>query len=221
MAEFVLYNYFRSSASYRVRLAMNLKGLKYDYHAVHLLKDGGEQHKPDYLKLNPSAQVPTLVHKGHAFGQSLPILEYLEEIHPTPALFPRDPLQKARVRQICEIINCTQPFQNTSTTQYLTEILKLDHEQQMSWMRHWQTKCFDALEALFQNHPGPYTNGNELTAGDCFLVPQVFAAERFKVDLTKFTRTREINENLKKLEAVVRAHPFRQPDCPEENKIKE
>ena len=220
MPDFVLYSYFRSSASYRVRIALNLKGIPFEYKAVHLLNDGGEQHKDDYRKLNPAREVPTLIHKGNALAQSMAILEYLDQISTTnPRLFPQDPVKGAVVRQFSEIINCAQTLQNLKVTQYLDRELKANAEQTQAWMNFWQGRCFEALETFLEKHSGNYCFGETLSAADCFLVPHIFAAKRFKLDLSSFKNVLRVGLNLEKLEAFQRAHPFRQPDTPAELRI--
>ena len=214
MAEFALYSYFRSSASYRARIALHIKGIEFEYRAVHLLNDGGEQHKPEYRKLNPSEQVPTLFHQGKSIGQSIAILEYLEEVHPSPRLYPKDAYTKARVRQFCEIINCTQPLQNLATTQFLTDQMQLNESQKQAWMQNWLGNCFASLEALLKVHAGQYCFGDELTAADCFLVPQIFAANRFKIDLSRYPLICKRDQTLLSLPQFQKAHPLNQPDTP-------
>lgn len=214
MSDFVLYSYFRSSASYRVRIALNLKQIDYDYEAVHLLNDGGEQHKPEYRALNPSREVPTLVHQGKVLAQSVAIFEYLDAIGTKPRLFPQDPYQAALVRQFVETINCVQQLQNLRTLQYLKNDFKLSEEQSQAWTREWVGRAMDSVEAQLQKHSGRFCFGNEISAADCFLVPQMFASHRLGVDLSPYTKARQINELLETQEAFQRAHPIRQPDTP-------
>lgn len=214
MSDFVLYSYFRSSASYRVRIAMALKDLDYDYVGIHLLNNGGEQHKPEYRALNPSREVPTLIHQGKVIAQSVAIFEYLDEIGTKPRLFPQDPYQRALVRQFCETINCVQPLQNLRTTQYMKSELKLSEEQTQGWLNHWLGRALESIEAQLEKHSGRFCFGNEITAADCFLVPQVFAAHRLGIDLSPYTKIRQLNEALEKNEAFQKAHPIRQPDTP-------
>lgn len=216
MAEFVLYSYFRSSASYRARLALNVKGIKYEYRAVHLLNNGGEQHRTEYRELNPSQQVPTLIHNRNVIGQTVAIFEYLEEIKPTPALYPHTAAARAKVRQFCEIINCTQPLQNLATLQFLESQFRATEGQKKVWMTEWMGRGYEAAEKMLQKNAGTYCFGDQLTAADCFLVPQVFASNRFKIELNQYPTLKRIHTNLEKLESFKKAHPHAQPDTPPE-----
>lgn len=217
MAEITLYSYFRSSASYRVRIALEIKGLPYDYKAIHLLQDGGKQYTTEYGKLNPAHEVPTLIHGGNTLGQSMAIIEYLDQVYPTNRLFPADPGLGAKVRQFCETINCLQPLQNLATVQFLTQELKISDEQKQLWLNKWMHKAFKALEAHLTEYSGTYCFGETLTAADCFLVPQIFSAHRFHVSTESFPKMNKIYSNLEKLDAFARAHPLRQPDTPKES----
>lgn len=215
MSDFVLYSYFRSSASYRVRIALNLKGIVYDYRPVHLLNNGGEQHKTEYRALNPSREVPTLIHKGRVLAQSVAILEYLDEIGTTPRLYPQDPYQKSLVRQFCETINCAQPMQNLRTTAFLKgSTMGVSEEKTQAWLDHWLGLALESLEAQLMKNSGRFCFGNEISAADCFLAPQVFACKRLKIDLSRFQRILEINDRIEAHEAVRKAHPSNQPDTP-------
>ena len=144
MSDLVLYNYFRSSASYRVRIALHHKRLPFEYKAVHLLNNGGEQNTAEYKNLNPAGEVPTLVHNGKALSQSMAILQYLDEVFPQHPLFPKDPFQKAKVIQFCEGINCTQPYQNLRTTQVLEKDFQFSSEQKDKWMNYWLGRNFES-----------------------------------------------------------------------------
>ncbi len=211
-----LYSYWRSSASYRVRIALNLKSLPYAYHGVDLMKEGGEQWKDAYKKVNPQSRVPTLVHDGQRYAQSLAIIEYLEEMYHQPALLPKDPEGRARVRALSQIIACDiQPLQNTSTTRYLKEVLKLDDNAINAWLREWIRRGLDAFNAhLEHDHlSGKFCHGDSPTMADCCLVPQMYAAERFGVDPTKYPRLNLIWENCNHLPAIAAAHPSKQIDA--------
>ena len=211
-----LYSFWRSSASYRVRIALNLKSLPYAYHGVNLIKDGGEQFGAAYKGVNPQSRVPTLVHDGERYSQSLAIIEYLEETHHQPALLPRDPEGRARVRMLSQIIACDiQPLQNTSTTKYLKEVLKLDEAAVNAWLREWITRGLDAYNAHIEREEphGKFSHGDTPTMADCCLVPQMYAAERFGVDPKKYPRLLLIWENCNRMSAFAAAHPSKQIDA--------
>ena len=213
MSEFVLYSYFRSSASFRVRIAMNLKGLKYDYRAVHLIKGGGEQMKDDYARLNPSKQVPVLVHKGVAIGQSMAIIDYLDHIQPTPRLFPDDAMMRALTMQACEIVNSgVQPFVNVSTTNYLRDVLKLDEATRSKWLVDWLTQGSATLETFLNPHAKEFAMGSSVSAADCFLRPHFFAFDRFKVGTENFPTLARLKQTYSNADAFVQAQPDKQPD---------
>lgn len=216
MSEFILYNYFRSSASQRIRIALNLKNLEYEYRAVHLIDNGGEQNSESYSDLNPSKQVPTLIHKGRALGQSMAIINYLESIVPEPPLFPADFYQKAHVIQVCEIINSgIQPLQNLSVLQELERRYKLSQEDKNHWAAHWIRKGYRALENVLTKTSGNYCFGHAVTAADLFLVPQITTGYRFGVEIEEFTTIARIVKNCNQLEAFQKAAPDVQPDTPE------
>ena len=220
MAPFTLFNYFRSSTSYRVRIALHLKGIEFDYKAVHLLKGGGEQHSVEYRKLNPQGEVPTLIHNGKAIGQSLAIMEYLDEIHPSARLYPQDPYQKAKIRQFCENINSfLHPLSNLKVMQKLEKDAQYTTEQKNAWIQHWYAIGFQALEEMLKEFSGRYCFGDQVTAADLLLVPCIFTANRFQVNLDTFPLCRKINEECLKLEAFKKAHPYAQPDTPEAERM--
>ena len=211
-----LHTYFRSSASYRVRIALNLKGLAFESIGVHLLRDGGAQHSPAYAALNPTRLVPTLQDGEHALAQSLAILEYLEETHPTPALLPPDAPGRARVRALAQTIACEiHPLNNLRVLQYLTQELKIDEEAKTAWYRHWVTLGFTALESLLAGSPqtGVFCHGNTPTLADCCLVPQVANARRFDIPLEAFPCLVRIDAACRALEAFAQARPEVQPDA--------
>lgn len=209
----LLYSYFRSSCAYRVRIALNLKGIPYSLVPVHLLKEGGQQHSEKYALLNPSRQVPTLVDGNAILGQSMAILEYLEEEFPNPPLLPRGHKERALVRQICEVVNSgIQPLQNLSVTQFLEKDFSLSAEDRNRWLQHWLHNGLQALEDILNVTSGKYCVGDQITLADCFLVPQIFSSLRFKVDLAPYPRCVEINERCLKLTDFIRAAPERQPD---------
>jgi maleylpyruvate isomerase len=211
-----LYTYWRSSAAYRVRIALNLKALPYVTHAVDLVKDGGEQWSAQYRAINPQSRVPTLSHNGQRITQSLAIIEYLDETFPGTRLIPKEPLDRARVRMLSQIIACDiQPMQNTSTTRYLKEKLHLDDAAVAEWMREWITRGLDAFNAqLERDHlSGRFCHGDTPTMADCCLVPQIFAADRFGVPATRYPRLALIAENCNGLAAFQHAHPSKQTDA--------
>jgi maleylacetoacetate isomerase len=218
MSEFILHNYFRSSTSYRARIALNLKGLPYEYRAVHLLK--GEQRSPEYKKLNAMGGVPTLVHNGKIIPDSYAIIEYLEEIHPSPALLPKDPYLRARIRQACEIINSsTHPMSNLKVQTYLEKAHGFTAEQKEAWAQYWYGQGLEAMDKTLQEFAGTYCFGETLTMADVFLVPQMVTALRFKMDLDVYPTLKKVYDNCNKVEAFIKAHPHRQPDTPEELRI--
>jgi maleylacetoacetate isomerase len=216
MNEFILYSYFRSSASHRVRIALNLKDIDFEYRAVHLLKDGGEQHSDEYRELNPSGQVPTLIHKGRAIGQSMAIVDYLDQIRPEPRLFPEDPFQRALVIQFCEIINSgMQPLQNLSVLQELEKRHGADQDQKNEWVTHWVKKGFETAENFLKTRAGQFCFGQDVTAADCFLIPQIMGgADRYNVSLDPYPTIARIRRNCDALEAFQKAAPSAQPDTP-------
>ena len=214
MKEFTLYSYFRSSASYRVRIALNLKGIEFEYKAVHLLNDGGEQHKDEYRKLNPSREVPTLIHNGKVLAQSMAIIDYLDRVKPTPRLFPEDPYQRALVVQACEILNSgAQPVHNLRVLQELGKRFGADQEAKDAWAAHWITYGCEAMEAMVKPHAGTHCFGNTPSAADCFLVPHLANAKRFKVDLAAFPTLARISAIMSEA-AFKKAAPDVQPDTP-------
>lgn len=215
MEKIILHNYFRSSTSYRVRIGLNIKQIPYEYRAVHLLQDGGQQHQPKFVLLNPQKEVPTLVHGDKVIAQSMAILEYLEEIYPFPRLLPEDPWRRARVRQICENINSfIHPVNNLKILQYLESQHLYDQIQKEKWIQHWTTIGLKALETLVSQTHGQFAMGDSVTFADLFIVPQFFSAQRFNVDLTPYPILSKINEECLKIEAFQKAHPMEQPDAP-------
>ena len=215
MTEFILHNYFRSSTSYRVRIALNLKGLNFEYKPVNLLKS--EQQSAEYLKMNPIGGVPTLIHNGKNIPDSTAIIEYLEEVVPEPALLPANKYQRARIRQVCELINsATHPLGNLRVQKYLENNHGFKSEDKEIWIRFWYEKGLDATEKTVQEFAGTYCFGDTVTMADLFLIPQLTTAERFKMDLTQYPTLLKVYNNCNKLEAFQKAHPFRQPDTPPE-----
>ena len=210
-----LFTYFRSSAAFRVRIALNLKGLKAEPHFVHLVKDGGQQHRPEFRKVNPQGFVPALVDQGHVLTQSLAIIEYLEETHPNPPLLPKDALGRARVRAMALIIAADiHPLQNTRIMKYLEGELKQDEAARKRWIQRWITEGFTALEKTLANDSatGEFCHGDTPTMADVLLVPQMFSSRRFGVDLEPFPTLRRIDEHCQSLKPFQDAAPAKQPD---------
>ena len=213
-----LYTYFRSSAAYRVRIALNLKGIAYDSIPVHLLQDGGQQLLPAYRAVNPSALVPALDDDGAILTQSLAMLEYLDETRPAVPLLPADPLERARVRALALAIACdAHPLTNLRVLKYLKNTLGLSDEAKQEWYRHWMAEGLAAVEALLaQGDPagtGQFCHGDSPTMADCCLVPQVFNAQRFAIDLAPYPRVARIHAHCAGLPAFIAAHPSQQPDA--------
>lgn len=211
-----LYSYFRSSAAYRVRIALNLKGLDYDTAPVHLVRDGGEQLKPAYRALNVNGLVPTFIDGDANIHQSLAIIEYLEDVHPTPALLPADPVARAQVRALAlDIAADIHPIDNLRVLRYLKHDLGVSEAQKNDWYVHWIVEGFKALEARLasQSSPGKFVFGDTPTLADCCLVPQVYNANRFTVDMTPFPRIAAVNAHCQTLDAFRRAAPEAQPDA--------
>jgi maleylacetoacetate isomerase len=211
-----LHSYFRSSASYRVRIALALKALDYRVLPVHLLKDGGQQHQPSYRALNPFALVPSFEEDGHALQQSLAIIEYLEERHPEPALLPGDAWQRARIRQFALAIACDiHPLSNLRVLQYLSKQLQHSEADKLQWIRHWTQSGLQALEATLAQDPGPgpFCMGTQPTLADCCLVPQLYNARRFGVELGACPRLQAIDAACAALPAFQQAHPSQQVDA--------
>jgi maleylacetoacetate isomerase len=208
-----LYTYFRSSAAFRVRIALNLKGLAYDPVFVHLAK--GEHRKPEYANVDPQALLPTLVDDGQALSQSLAIIEYLEERHPEPPLLPRDAPGRARVRSLSLLVACEiHPLNNLRTLQHLKRALGQNEEQIGTWYRHWIADGLAKLEAdLGRAGSGKFCHGASPTMADCCLVPQIFNAKRYQSDLAPYPTVTRIFDACMKLEAFDRAQPSRQPDA--------
>jgi maleylacetoacetate isomerase len=209
-----LYNFSRSSASYRVRIVANLKGITYDYASVNLMR--GESRQPSYETLNPQGRVPALEDNGRLIPQSMAICEYLEETHPHPSIFPTDPFGRARVRALALIVACEiHPTAGGRAQNFLGTLLNADAKQRAEWGRHWMSEGFREIEAMLTRSAdtGSFCHGDSPTMADAFLIPQVYNAERAGVALASFPIVRRIYEECNKLEAFSKAAPERQPDA--------
>jgi maleylacetoacetate isomerase len=215
MSDLTLYTYFRSSAAWRVRIALAWKGLRYQSIPVHLVKDGGQQHAASYREINPQGLVPALVDHGIALSQSLAICEYLEEQHPTPPLLPATAVDRARARSLAYAIAADiHPINNLRVLQYLKRELGHGQEEADAWYRHWIQTGFAALEAeLTRLGSTQYCVGSAVSLADICLVPQVFNARRFHVDLTPYPHIVAIDAHLMTLPAFADTHPNQQPDA--------
>ena len=207
-----LYNYFRSSASYRVRIALALKGLAYDYKAVHIAKN--EQFAESYAAVSAARLVPLLRDGEHVLTQSLAIIEYLDETHPEPPLLPADALQRARVRALALDIACEiHPLNNLRVLRYLVHSLKLSEDDKDRWYRHWVETGFEAVERQLAAQPGRYCHGDAPTLADCVLVPQVFNALRFNCRTDHIPHVMRVYEACMALEAFDKTRPEACPDA--------
>ncbi len=216
-ADIVLHSYWRSSCSYRVRIALAWKGIPYTYVPVHLLKDGGQQLSESYAKVNPMKEVPALVIDGHTLTQSTAIIEYLEETRPTPRLLPSEPVSRARVREVCNLIaNDIQPVQNLRVLKAVAGLVEdpaAKDAKKTEWAVRTITNGFVALETLLSSCAGKHCVGDDVSMADAFLVPQVYNAERFKVDLAQFPTIERVYRAVIDLDAFRAAHPSAQPDA--------
>ncbi|KAM8737142.1 maleylacetoacetate isomerase isoform 2-T2 [Acanthopagrus schlegelii] len=206
----VLHGYFRSSCSWRVRIAFALKGVEYDQAPVNLIRDGGQQLTQEYKALNPMQQVPAVEIDGITLSQSLAVIQYIDETRPGPRLLPADPKKRAQVRMISDLIaSGIQPLQN------LYVIQKVGAEK-MPWSQHFIDRGFQALEPILKQTAGKYCVGDEISMADICLVPQVYNAERFKVDVGQYPTIKRLNQALLEIEAFKVSHPSRQPDTPDD-----
>ncbi|MDD4887244.1 MAG: maleylacetoacetate isomerase [Thiomonas sp.] len=211
-----LYTYFRSSAAYRVRIALHLKGLAFESAPVHLLREGGQQHAASYAALNPNETVPTLDDDGQILHQSLAIIEYLDETHPSPPLLPGSAADRARIRAIAQTIACDiHPINNLRVLQHLTRTFDLSEAQKAAWYCHWVERGLQSVEKMLASDPrtSRFCHGDTPTLADCCLVPQVFNARRFGCSLAGLATVERICAECDELDAFVRAAPAHQPDA--------
>jgi maleylacetoacetate isomerase len=212
----VLYDYWRSGAAYRVRIALNLKGLAYEARPVHLLRDGGEQHAASYRAMNPQQLVPCLLDGDRVMNQSLAAMEYLDEVHPEPPLLPADARGRARVRALAMVVACdAHPLGNLRVLDRLQSQLGADEGQRLAWLQHWIDVGFQALEAMLADNAatGRYCHGDIPGMADACLVPQVYSALRREVSLAPYPTVERIYRECNELDAFQRAAPELQPDA--------
>lgn len=210
LAKPVLHGYFRSSCSWRVRIAFALKGIEYEQVPVNLIKDGGQQYSSQYKTLNPMQQVPAVEIDGITLSQSLAVIQYIDETRPGRRLLPEDPQKRAQVRMISDLIaSGIQPLQN------LYVIQKIGAEK-VQWAQHFISRGFQALEPILKETAGKYCVGDEISMADICLVPQVYNAERFKVDIEQYPTIKRLNGALQEIEAFRTSHPSCQPDTPDD-----
>jgi maleylacetoacetate isomerase len=210
-----LYGYWRSSAAYRVRIALNLKGLEYDQVPVHLIRDGGDQHRPEYAATNPQRLIPVLQHGQRMIRQSLAIIEYLDELWPDPPLLPGTPRDRARARALALLVACDiHPLNNLRVLQYLEREYNAPLSEREAWIRHWIEDGFAAFEALLVEDlsRGEFCEGESPGIADCCLIPQVYNARRFGVNLDPYPNIRRIEAACLALPAFDAARPELQPD---------
>jgi maleylacetoacetate isomerase len=211
----LLYSYWRSSSAYRVRIALNLKGIDYRQKHVHLVKGGGDQNRPGFREVNPLGLVPALVHQEQTIVQSMAIIEYLEEAFPATPLLPAEPVERSRVRSIAQSI-CSeiQPLNNLAVLKYLKDRMQQPDESVREWYMHWIARGFSAVEAwLSSSSSGDFCHGDSPGLADCYLVPQVYNAERFSCDLEPWPSIRRITERCRIEDAFIRAAPENQADA--------
>jgi maleylacetoacetate isomerase len=215
--ELTLYDYWRSSACYRVRIALNLKDMPYTAKPVHLLDNGGEQHSAAHRALNPQETIPVLVDGARVIRQSLAILEYLDEVHPEQALLPSAARDRAHVRGLAQLVACDiHPLNNLRVMQYIEREYGVQQPERERWMRHWMEEGLRAFEAILDADAatGMYCHGESPTMADACLIPQVYNARRFGIDLSPYPMIRRIDEKCLSLAAFDAARPERQPDAP-------
>ncbi|MEO6065596.1 MAG: maleylacetoacetate isomerase [Lysobacterales bacterium] len=212
-----LYSYWRSSAAYRVRIALELKHLQYETHAVHLMRDGGEQRLPEFLEINPQGFVPAMRDGERMITQSLAIIEYLEETRDHPALLPNGSRERAFVRAVALAIACDiHPLNNLSVQQYLETEFRIDEAQREKWIQHWLGRGLASVEQMLDNNIalGRFVGGEGPGMAECFIVPQLYNARRFHLPLDAYPRLNAIDAACAELPEFQAAHPDNQPDKP-------
>jgi len=209
----VLYSYWRSSSAWRVRIALNLKEIEYEYRAVSLIK--GEQQDPRYLAINPLGRVPTLLIDGQTLTQSRAIMEYLDDTRPNPSLLPSDPVGRAQARAIADVMVADiQPLQNLKVLQKLQQDFGASDDKKSEWAKHFNHAGLKAVETMAKKTAGRYCVGDSVTLADICLVPQLYSARRFNVDMSEFPTLLAVEKNLLSLPAFQCADAFAQPDAP-------
>ncbi|MFT5635831.1 MAG: maleylpyruvate isomerase [Cognaticolwellia sp.] len=209
-----LYGYWRSSAAYRVRIVMHLKGLAFESIPVHLVKEGGEQHKNEYIKLNSTHLVPTLIDEDVTLHQSIAIIEYLDEKYPSVAIYPKNIVAKAKVKALALDVACEiHPVNNLRVQQYLVKNYSLQESDKLNWSHHWMNLGFTAVEQQLKVNSGTYCFGDNITMADICLVPQVYNAYRFNLDMSKFPNICRVAQNCNKHPAFIAALPESQADA--------
>lgn len=210
MKKFTLYSYFRSSCSYRVRIALYLKNIPFTYKSVHLIKNGGEQYSDDFTSLNPLAQVPCLKIDNKILTQSLPIIQYLDELYPDPPLFSEDTFTKNEIFSVCEIINSfIQPLQNLKVLKKISDL----GGDKKKWAAEWISQGLEKLEIILKPKSKDFSFGNRLTCVDLFLIPQLYNARRFQVNVASFPILERVEANCLTLPAFEKSKPENQPDA--------
>lgn len=210
-----LFSYFRSTCSYRVRIALHLGNIDFEYIPIHLINNSGEQHSESFQKLNPQRQVPVFVDHKVSLSQSMAILEYLDQEYLSKVLFPTDSVRRSHCIELCEIINSgVQPLQNLKVLQELKSRFNISEDQKTEWIRDWIEMGLSAYEKKIEKNAASYSMGEQLSAADLFLIPQLYNAHRFKADLSKFPHISKVEQKCLILEAFQKAHPDAQPDSP-------
>jgi len=218
-----LYSYYRSSSSYRVRIALSYKGLSYKYRPIHLVRNGGEQNTPEYKAINPQAQLPTLIDDDFILTQSIAILEYLEEKYPKPCILPKEPRHRAFVRQLSQInVADIHSLNDLKVLNHLSGEFDITQMQKTAWSCKWLQQGFDALETLLDRSPfctGSYCCGDQVSMADMCLIPQVYAVSRYEMSMESYPIISAIEKNCLTLKSFKDASPEFQLDTPEDHRL--